>query len=87
MKAKLSEREAYNTLKKLLNDNMTITLMLDMNKDLFVFSVMDTSGKVSGLPYLSINKNDGHLGGYNPGENVIEYVSAMRGRKIDISKF
>lgn len=71
---------AYRKLKNKLPNNLKIIDGFEIN-DAFIFSV--TNGE-NEYPFYSVSKRDGSIGGYNPMQNIPEYMNAIKNRAIDI---
>ena len=75
---------AYRRLKNKLPKNIIISDGFEI-KDAYIFSVSDKSGEATGaFPFFSVLKSTGEIGGYNPIQNIPEYMNAIKNRAIDI---
>lgn len=81
----ISVSSAYSTLKKRLPNNFRIVDGFEI-KDAYIFSVIDKNGKGNGgYPFFSVLKRDGTIGGYNPMQDIPEYMNAIKNHEIDIA--
>lgn len=77
---------AYRRLKNKLPSNFIISDGFEI-KDAYIFSVSDKTGETTGaFPFFSVLKSTGEIGGYNPMQNIPEYMNAIKNNSIDIQE-
>lgn len=75
---------AYRRLKNKLPSNFVIIDGFEI-KDAYIFSITDKKGEgAGGYPFYSVLKSNGAIGGYNPMQNIPEYMNAIKNNHIDV---
>lgn len=75
---------AYRKLRSKLPGSLDIVDGFEI-KDAYIFAIADESGEGNGgYPFFSVLKTNGTISGYNPMQNIPEYLNAIKNNAIDV---